>query len=562
MRSLNFLNNLKLKAKIIGGFAVIILIFAVVVSVYNYANMVTHHGYGMVINSAIKAAFLMDEAKLNILQGILNIDKAVLYKDKKYLQKTDEEMKKMQAQMDEVRRLAKGAGRHELMGLFDTIESHHNDFQNYYEKVLAEINKTDFQFKSDRGLHPLVNAASVSIEKIDKLISDIREEALIDKERFAEVTIAKVKKLNTFAICVAIIAGGLGVVIGFFISVNISRPVTMAVAFAIQMSKGDFSRPLEIDRKDEVGTLIQALNTMRNSLGKIIRNLKQSAANLNNSAADLTNISTEMTSGAEDTSDRANSVSVATEEMSTSLKAVTAAMEESSTNMNMVATAAEEMTSTINEIARNTENASDTTTKAVEQASNALKQMTALGEAAQAIGQVTETITEISEQTNLLALNATIEAARAGEYGKGFAVVANEIKDLANQTAEATKNIKGQIDSVQTTSASTGTEISEIAKIIDGVNAIVSTIAASVEEQSSATAEISQNINHASRGIQEVNVNVNESSNAADEITQNISQVNTSAEKMADSSNQVKESAEDLANMAIELNKIVDQFII
>ncbi len=68
-----------------------------------------------------------------------------------------------------------------------------------------------------------------------------------------------------------------------------------------------------------------------------------------------------------------------------------------------------------------------------------------LGRAAQEIGQVTETITSISAQTNLLALNATIEAARAGAAGKGFAVVANEIKELAQQTAAATEDIKRKI---------------------------------------------------------------------------------------------------------------------
>ena len=73
-----------------------------------------------------------------------------------------------------------------------------------------------------------------------------------------------------------------------------------------------------------------------------------------------------------------------------------------------------------------------------------------LGTAAQEIGKVTETITNISSQTNLLALNATIEAARAGTAGKGFAVVANEIKELAQQTASATEDIKSKILGVQT----------------------------------------------------------------------------------------------------------------
>ncbi len=100
---------------------------------------------------------------------------------------------------------------------------------------------------------------------------------------------------------------------------------------------------------------------------------------------------------------------------------------------------------------------------------------------------VTETITEISEQTNLLALNATIEAARAGEAGRGFAVVANEIKELAKQTAQATLNIKSQIDDVQRTTSSTVTEINQISDVIRRVNDIVGTIATAVEEQTAAT---------------------------------------------------------------------------
>lgn len=114
--------------------------------------------------------------------------------------------------------------------------------------------------------------------------------------------------------------------------------------------------------------------------------------------------------------------------------------------------------------------------------------MSELASAADKLGKVTETITEISEQTNLLALNATIEA------GKGFAVVANEIKDLAKQTADATMEIKALIDNVQNTTAITGNGINSIPEVIGGVNDTIPGIATAVEEQTATTNEIVQNI--------------------------------------------------------------------
>jgi methyl-accepting chemotaxis protein len=310
--------------------------------------------------------------------------------------------------------------------------------------------------------------------------------------------------------------------ISWGISQSITKPIGKAVDFAGRIADGDFSASLDIQRQDEIGALVSALNTMREDLADIMRNLKNSASGLTSASSELTAISSQMSSGSEQSSSRAVTVSAAAEEMSTNLANVAAAMEQSSTNTGMVATAAEQMTATINEIAQNAESARNTTRQAVDQSKSASEKMTALGEAAQAIGQVTEVITEISEQTNLLALNATIEAARAGEAGKGFAVVANEIKELAKQTAEATQAIKNQIDDVQSTTNATVTEIDQISKVIDGVNDIVGTIASSVEEQSAATKEIADNISQASHGIQEVNVNVTESSNAATEITRNI----------------------------------------
>jgi methyl-accepting chemotaxis protein len=328
----------------------------------------------------------------------------------------------------------------------------------------------------------------------------------------------------------------------------------------IAQGEGDLTQRIDLKSKDELAELARWFNLFLEKLQGIIRKLADNSSHVDRSAADLTGIAGQMAAGADDASQRANSVSVAAEEMSANLHAVAAAMEQSATNATMVAAASEEMSATINEIAQNAEKARSISSDAVLQSKNAGDKMAKLGQAAQAIGKVTETITEISEQTNLLALNATIEAARAGESGKGFAVVANEIKELAKQTAEATLDIKKQIEGIQQTTGSTVTEINEISNVINIVNDIVATIATAVEEQSAATKEISINIAQTSQGIQEVNENVSQSSTVAAEITQGITTVNASAGEISNSSSQVRLSAEDLQRMAAELNTIVKTF--
>jgi methyl-accepting chemotaxis protein len=348
----------------------------------------------------------------------------------------------------------------------------------------------------------------------------------------------------------------------FWASGTIVRPINSAVLGLkdIAQGEGDLTMRLTITSKDEVGELAHWFNVFIDKLQKIITQINDSTHSVSKSAGELSNISTSLSQNAQETSDRADNVATAAEEMSANLNSVAAAMEQSTTNISMVASAAEEMSATISEIADNAEQAHAISAKAVHQAAGTSKKMTELGVAAQAIGKVTETITEISEQTNLLALNATIEAARAGEAGKGFAVVANEIKELAKQTATATMDIKNQIDGIQGTTRSTLEEISQISIIIDEINAITTTISISVGEQSSATQEIANNIAQASMGISEVNENVNQSSSVSATITQDITGVNMASSEILHSSNSVQSSAGQLQGLANELLAIVNTF--
>jgi methyl-accepting chemotaxis protein len=186
--------------------------------------------------------------------------------------------------------------------------------------------------------------------------------------------------------------------------------------------------------------------------------------------------------------------------------------------------------------------------------------MNQLGQAAREIGKVTETITEISSQTNLLALNATIEAARAGSAGKGFAVVANEIKELAQQTAAATEDIKSRIAGVQSSTAGSIAEIGKISQVIREVSDIVSTIAAAIEEQATVTKDIARNIGEATGGVRDANVRVAESSQVTQSIAQEIAGVDRATRTMADGSENVRASATDLSKLAEALQATVAKF--
>lgn len=346
----------------------------------------------------------------------------------------------------------------------------------------------------------------------------------------------------------------------FLIAKMIITPVLKMTDMSNQIAKGDLTKRTEIQTKDELGELSGSFDVMVENTNNLIKGILSKSVNLNDAALSLTSLSEHMTESSENSAGKANTVAAAAEEMSSNMHSVSTATEQASTNLAMVAAAMEEMSATISEIAQNTERASGITGDAVTQTKSASHKVDELGTAANEIGKVTETITEISEQTNLLALNATIEAARAGEAGKGFAVVANEIKDLAKQTAEATLGIKNRIGDIQGTTAGTVTEIEQISKVISDVNEIVTTITAAVEEQSVTSKEVAENISQASQGVQEVTENVAQSSTVSSDIAGDISGVNQSVCEISNSSSQVNMNSQELKGLSDELKELVSSF--
>jgi methyl-accepting chemotaxis protein len=205
---------------------------------------------------------------------------------------------------------------------------------------------------------------------------------------------------------------------------------------------------------------------------------------------------------------------------------------EASTNVETAAIAADELSSSIAEIGRRLNQTTEVVRVAVGEAQVTNRDIGALAQGAQKIGDVTKLIRNIAGQTNLLALNATIEAARAGEAGRGFAVVASEVKSLAVQTAKATEDISSQILEVQNSTGKAVEAIARIAHRMREIDNYTSDVAASVQQQNAATSEISKNVTSAADGAKLIVTVLSEVAGATTETQQSAQTVLAASESV------------------------------
>jgi methyl-accepting chemotaxis protein len=341
---------------------------------------------------------------------------------------------------------------------------------------------------------------------------------------------------------------------------SIVRPIRALTAAMTMLADGDTATLVpEMKRRDEVGAMARAVGVFKTNMieadGLRLEQEQQKVKTAASQKATLHRIADEfersvgaivgtVASAATEMQRTAQSMSFTAEEASRQATTVAAATTEATANVETVATAAGQLAASISEIGRQVAHSAAITREAVDQAGHTNQTVEGLATAAQKIGEVLGLIKTIAGQTNLLALNATIEAARAGEHGRGFAVVASEVKSLANQTAKATEEIAGQIDSIQGATGEAVTAIQGIGATIGRVNEIASTIASAVDEQRAATQEIASNVNHAARGTNEIAANISGVTHASGQVGSAATQVLGSASELSRQSEHLRREVE------------------
>jgi len=338
------------------------------------------------------------------------------------------------------------------------------------------------------------------------------------------------------------------------------KPLNEVLAGMQRIVQGDFSTmPVKKDH-DELGDIIDDMKVMQSMLqfeifeGKNLaierqkeqqqaeRNKKKEEARLADAFEDNVGVLVEtLASDVGEVSREANEMDQVASSLAQQSEEALNSVKLGSSHVNSTAAAVEEMSVTVADISRQLSDTRQVAGQAVGEVEAATAMMNHLMLVSEEIGSIVGTIADIAEQTNLLALNASIEAARAGDAGRGFSVVAGEVKELANQTSQATAKIRDQVVGIQTESSEASDAIKAINHTITNINGFMVSLSEAMEQQALASQEISSSAQQADMCMGDADTAVSDMAYMVSEVDRSSDEMIAVAETMARRTQEVRE---------------------
>lgn len=363
----------------------------------------------------------------------------------------------------------------------------------------------------------------------------------------------------------------IGVLLGLYLARTITKPI---IQMTEHMANGDLHFAAHVTSKDEVGNLIHAFGNMVAILRSMVTNVQSNAEQVAASAEELT-------ASAEESAQAVNQVAVSIMEIAQGSEKQLDIVNKSTAGIDQLATGIQQVAAKTQSVSLHAEQAASSAkdgSEAIEAVINQMLQVeqasaktaevvTRLGARSQEIGQIVDAIAGIAGQTNLLALNAAIEAARAGEQGRGFAVVAEEVRKLAEQSREATKQIAFLINEIQgdtddaVQAIQIGTqEVQKGNQVVNIADQSFSKISSLVEQVSSQIQDIAASIQQSASSSEHIVISVHTIAEISKEHASQTQAVSAATEEQSASMEEIASSSQTLAKLAEELQEAISHF--
>jgi len=493
------LRSLRIGARLAIGFATVLALLALVVV---GGNLMSEQSMGRLtrgLQAANAKGALAEKMKSALLEAAVSARDIGLQAD---VVATQGEEAKVREQR---KRYAQARAQLEAIGLTDAekeLLANIARLDQEMEKPVAEAIGQALAFNAEgaakvitASINPITGKSLVEINKLVEIQQAAAREVL-------DGAAASARSLHMLLYVLGAIAFAIGAVFSVVITRSIINPLRDAVSIATRVASGDLSSDFDAAGKDETADVMRALKDMAGNLDKLVSEVRRGTEAIN----------------------------VASKEIAQGNQSLSARTEEQASSLEETASSMEELTSTVKQNAENSRHAnqlaagaSEVAVKGGQVVRRVVETMGGISESSKKIAEIISVIDGIAFQTNILALNAAVEAARAGEQGRGFAVVASEVRNLAQRSAAAAKEIKGLIgDSAGKVDAGAkfvdeaGRTMQEVVGAVKQVTEIITEITAASQEQYSGIEQVNQAITQMDHVTQQNSALVEEASSAAE----------------------------------------------